>query len=227
MKSVERVLCAIRHCQPDRLPVSLRFCQEKWEELKAYLNMDDEACWSYLGQDVVTIRPVYKKPASDIFYADPTARVQGDIYYDIYGVPFQKITAMGQTYIEFTGQAPLADVEDVEGLCDYAWPTADDWDYSTIFERLGKNADKATWARSRGVFQTAQMLRGFDSILMDMILEPEYCSALFDHIYAFVREDARRTLEAGGGKYTFIEYNDDVAMQTGMMMPWCTASSCC
>jgi uroporphyrinogen decarboxylase len=180
--------------------------------------MDDAACWSYLGQDVITIRPVYKKPASNIYYADPTARVEGDVYYDIFGVPFRKIVAMGQTYVEFTGQASLAGVEDVEGLNAYAWPTTEDWDYSSIPERLKKNADKATWARSRGVFQTAQMMRGFDGFLMDLIAEPEYSRALLDHIYAFVREDARKTLEAGDGKYTFVEYNDDVAMQTGMMM---------
>jgi len=218
MRSVERVLAAIRHQQPDRVPVSLRFCKEKWAQLKAHLGMGDEACWAHLGQDVVTVRPVYKKPASDIYYADPTARVEGDIHYDIFGVPFRRITALGQTYVEFTGRAPLAGVDDIAGLDAYPWPSADDWDYSTIAGRLEANADKATWARSRGVFQTAQMMRGFDGFLMDLIAEPEYSRALLDHIYAFVREDAVRTLKAGGGRYAFVEYNDDVAMQNGMMM---------
>jgi multiple sugar transport system permease protein len=96
MKSVERVLCAIRHQQPDRLPVSLRFCAEKWAELKAYLGMDDAACWSYLGQDVVTVRPVYKKAASNIYYADPTVRValRNTLLYTGITVPVQMLIGL-------------------------------------------------------------------------------------------------------------------------------------
>jgi uroporphyrinogen decarboxylase len=219
MTSKERVLCAINHYQPDRVPIDFRFCKEKIQELKSHLQMSEAEVFEYIGQDVITIRPSFHKVATDIKYADPTVRIDDrGYYYDIYGVPFREINAMGQTYLELANEYVLGDANDIEALEAHAWPSADDWDYSDIHERILQHQTKAVWARSRGCFQTAQFLRGFDNFLMDMMTDEGYAKALMDHIYAFVREDARRTLEAGQGEYTFIEYNDDVATQRGMMI---------
>jgi uroporphyrinogen decarboxylase len=217
--SKERVLCAINHIQPDRVPIDLRFCAEKWQELKNYLNVSEPEIWRYIGQDVVTIRPKYKYAVTDIKYADPTIRIdERGYYYDIYGVPFRKITVSGQSYLEYAGEAVLAKIDNIDALNAYNWPTTESWDYSSIHENIVENGDKATWARSRGCFQISQLMRGFDNFLVDMIENEEYAKSLMDHIYAFVREDVRLTLEAGTREYTFIEYNDDIATQRGMMI---------
>ena len=219
MTSKERVLCAINHQQSDRVPVDFRFCREKMQELKDHLQMSESEVFAHIGQDVVTIRPTYHNAVTAIKYADPTIRIDDrGYYYDIYGVPFRKISAMGQTYLELANEYVLGNAGDVAALNTHAWPSPDDWDYSDIHARIMQHQTKAVWARSRGCFQTAQFLRGFDNFLVDLMTDEDFAKALMDHIYAFVREDARRTLEAGKGDYTFIEYNDDVATQRGMMI---------
>ncbi len=219
MTSKERVLCAIHHQQPDRVPVDFRFCKEKLEELKSHLQMTEAEVFEYIGQDVVTIRPAFRKAVTDIKYADPTIRIDDrGYYYDIYGVPFREITAMGQTYLELANEYVLGDAADIEALDAHHWPSPNDWDYSGIHGQILRHATEAVWARSRGVFQTAQFMRGFDNFLIDLMADEDFAKALMDRIYAFVREDAKRTLEAGQRQYTFIEYNDDVATQRGMMI---------
>lgn len=219
MTSHERLLRAIRHQPPDRIPVSLRFCPEKWAEIKAALRMDEQAAWAHLGQDVVTVRPRYKKEAAPIHYADPTAYIDENGYYcDIYGVPFRKMEAAGQAYLELSGKVVLRGADDPKELDRFLWPSTEDWDYSMLRSRLLEQSDKATWARGRGCMGIAQFMRGMEGFFFDMVDDPQYTKELLDRIYAFVREDMRKTLEAGAGGYTFVEYNDDIATQRGMML---------
>jgi len=219
MTSLERVRAAVDHTQPDRIPMDLRYTPEMKKKLLEYLGMSEADFWEWAGQDVFTVRPRYTKPASEIYYADPTAFIdeEGNLC-DIYGVPFRQVDTGKEIYIENVNKPPLADMETLEELEDYPWPSADDWDYSGIPAGIDAHPDKAVWCRSRGPFQIAQMMRGVDTFLMDMAAEPEFAEAILHHIMSFVREDARRSLEAGQGRYTFIEYNDDVATQRGMLI---------
>jgi len=219
MNSKERVLAAINHIQPDRVPIDLRFVPEAMQNLKDKLGFTDSQVWDWIGQDVVTVRPVFPNPASEKYYADPTIEVTPEGHYlDIYRVPFKEVKTEFQTYIEFTGDSPLKSCQSIEDLNGFQWPKTYAWDYSAISSKLEANRDKATWARSRGCFATAQLMRGMDTFLMDLALEPEFACTVLDHIMNFVMDDACCTLEAGEGKYTFYEYNDDVASQRGMLI---------
>jgi uroporphyrinogen decarboxylase len=210
---------AINHKEPDRVPVDLRFAEELKETIKKTLGMEEEALWNWLGQDIYTIRPVYKNPASPIKYADPTIAIdeQGN-YIDIYHVPFKMISNAYQSYLESAGLPPLANCDSIEGLKEFPWPSADDWDYSGIETNIERISDRGVWCRSRGCFQTAQLMRGAEQFLMDLLLQPEYADFLLDKIMEFVMDDAKRSLEAANGKYTFIEYNDDIATQRGLLI---------
>jgi uroporphyrinogen decarboxylase len=219
MTSRERIIASINHRQPDRIAVDLRFVPALMKSMLDYLHMDEEALWQWIGQDVFPVRPAYRKPASDVFYADPTMEVNDKGYLlDIYHVPFRKIEAGTQTYVEMANEPPLAMIDTVEGLKHFPWPQASDWDYSLIPSKIVSRRDKAVWPRSRGCFVTAQMMRGMDQFLVDLALNPEYANCLLDHISSFVMEDAEKTLQAGEGEYTFIEYNDDFATQRGMLI---------
>ncbi len=219
MTSKERVLAAINHIQPDRVPIDLRFVPEAMQKLKDNLGFSEKDVWDWIKQDVVTVRPTFPNPASENRYADPTIEISEEGYYlDIYRVPFKEVKTGFQTYLEVAGEPPLQNYQTLDELKSFPWPTTAPWDYSTIPSALEANKDKATWARSRGCFTTAQMMRGMDTFLTDLALNPDFACCILDHIMAFVMDDARRTLEAGEGKYTFCEYNDDVASQRSMMM---------
>ena len=219
MTSKERVLAAINHRQPDRIPIDLRFVPEAMQKLKDKLGLGEKEIWEWIGQDVVIVRPKYLQPASEKRYTDPTIEISKEGYHlDIYRIPFREVKNEFQTSLEPVDQPPLRDCRTLDDLAAFPWPTTESWDYSGIAPQLEENKDKASWPRSRGCFLTAQMMRGMDTFLTDLALDEEFACGLLDHIMDFVMDDARRTLEAGRGKYTFCEYNDDVATQRGMLI---------
>lgn len=219
MNSLERVCCAIEHRQPDRVPIDLRFAPELQAALKDALGMDEAQLWDWIGQDVVTVRPKFPHPASLIKYADPTIEIDPQGYYlDIYRVPFQKIHNDFQDYLEPLNFPPLDACETIDELDRFPWPKTGDWDYSGIKQELIDVGEKATWSRSRGCFQTAQLMRGVEKFLIDLTLNPDFACRMMDRIMDFVTEDARLTLEAGESKFTFVEYNDDIATQRGLLI---------
>lgn len=219
MNSLERVNSAIGHKQPDRVPIDLRFAPEMVTRLLSELKMDKGSFWEWLGQDVYTVRPTYKNPASPVKYADPTIEVTSQGFYlDIYRVPFRKIENDFQTYIEPVDMPPLASINSLDELARFPWPKVDAWDYSRIESEIESRHNKAVWPRSRGCFQSAQLMRGMEKFLIDLATDPDYACSLMDYILDFVIEDARCSLEAGKGKYTFIEYNDDVGSQKGLLI---------
>lgn len=220
MTSRERFLSAVSHVQPDRVPIGLRFSAELAQRLKDRLGFasDDELC-DWAGIDLVTIRPKFRSPASDKYYADPTIEITLDgLHLDIYRIPYRHVQIEFQSYMEPANQPPLAAIQTIDELNAFAWPRADDWDYSQISDQLDVHRHRATWARSRGVFDLACLMRGTEQLMMDLVLDPEFASALFDRITDVLHSLTERTLIAGAGKYTFYEYNDDIAAQRAMMI---------
>lgn len=218
--SKNRVIKAITHQQPDRTPIDIRFSPELQTKLMSYLNLDEKDFWAWVGQDVVTIRPEFKYPESPIKYADPTIRVdQNGYYYDIYHVPFQLISNPFQDYLEpVVNLPPLMTMDSIEQFRSFSWPRVIDWDYSHIQSQINAAKHLATWSRSRGCFQTAQLMRGTEKFLLDLKLNPDYACFLMDMIMEFVIEDAKLSIQAAEGKYTFVEYNDDIATQMSLLI---------
>jgi uroporphyrinogen decarboxylase len=219
MNSRERFLATVSHEQPDRVVIGLRFSPEVMRRVQVFLGMDESQVWEWVGQDLVTIRPRFRQPASERMYTDPTIEVTPEGHFlDIFRIPFRQMTNDFQTYLEPAGEPPLANLQSVEELEEFPWPTTWLWDFSVIESGLETNRDKATWARSRGVFEIAHMMRGMDNLLVDFLQQPTLACALLDRIEGYLYEFATRTLEMGKGRYAFYEFNDDVACQRGMMI---------
>lgn len=222
MTSRERVQAALSHRQPDRAPIELRFAPELENALAASAGVRKEDLATWLGQDLATVRPAFKRPASDIRYADPTLEVTPDgLYLDIYRVPFRLVETPLQSYLELAGQPPLAKCESIAELDDYPWPNADMWDYDNIptaLSNLEAVDGPAAWGHSRGIFEIAHFMRGMDNFMIDLALRPDFACALMDHIMDYLLAKAERVLQAGAGMFALFEYNDDVASQRAMLI---------
>ena len=219
MNSRQRVLAAVAHARPDRVPVALTFAPEVKQRLCDRLGLGEEEFRDWSGQDVVGVGPTFRSPASPLAYADPTIEVTPDgKYLDIFRVPFRPVQAGAQTYMELTGEPPLAGCETPEELDGFCWPDPDAWDYSAIPAALAANADKATRGHSRGFFEIAHFMRGMDNFLTDLALRPEFACRLIDHIIDYLLARSRRILQAGGGQFAIFEYNDDVASQRSLFL---------
>ncbi|MBN1436954.1 MAG: hypothetical protein JW936_07755 [Sedimentisphaerales bacterium] len=219
MNSLQRVQITLDHKQPDRVPVEISMAPDLRRKMKQHLSFDDAQLDQYIANDFAFIGPVFKNPASEIHYADPTIEVTPqDHYLDIYRVPFKKIETQFQTYIDLVGNPPLRQCDSIQELDDFPWPTPNLWDYSNIEADIQAHPQKATWAHSRGFFEIAHFIRGMEEFMMDLALNPDFACRLMDHIAEYLLERTRCILQAAKGKLTICEYNDDVASQNGLLM---------
>jgi uroporphyrinogen decarboxylase len=65
------------------------------------------------------------------------------------------------------------------------------------------------------IFEACWYLRGLDTFLMDMTLQPEYCERLMDKVMQFPMTASGKYIELGAD---MVWFGDDVSMQTGMMI---------
>jgi uroporphyrinogen decarboxylase len=219
MNSRERVLAALAHAQPDRIPIGLSFAPEVTAALCQRLGVEEAALGERLGEDLAGVRPTYPAAASPLRYSDPTIELTADgLYVDCWGVPFRPVSTGSQVYMELAGRPPLAGLRSEAELDAFAWPQAGAWDYANVPVDLAAHAAKATWGHSRGFFEIAHFMRGMENFLADLALRPALACALMDRIADSLLARARRTLEAGAGGFVLFEYNDDVAGQRGMFL---------
>ena len=219
MTSKERVKTALAHQEPDRPPVDFRARDEVAAALRTRLELKpEERLDDALGVDLWRINTRFPEEAAPSRYADPTVAVtQEGLYLDIWGAGFKESQTESGSYMELA-YSPLRECAHPHDIASYPWPTADQWDYSRIADDARAGGDKWVWAHSRGVFEIAWFLRGFDGFLMDMMMEPERAADLLDHIHAYLMARTRRILEAGEGLIDMVEYNDDAGGQGGMLV---------
>lgn len=223
--SRQRVLAAINHMQPDRVPFNISIAQELERQICDYLNLSMKDFHKWLGNDTACISPIFHKSVSEYCYADPTIEVTANGHYlDIYRVPFRRTVTHFQTYMELAGQPPLADMKTEDEIEKFPWPTADMWDYSNISTDILENRDKALWGHSRGFFEIAHFMRGMENFLMDLALNPDFACLVMDKIFVYLFDRTKKILETAHGELDFFEYNDDVASQTDLFVSpemWC------
>ncbi|HPC77801.1 MAG TPA: uroporphyrinogen decarboxylase family protein [bacterium] len=215
----DRILALVNHEEPDRIGISYSAAPEVHKALKEFLRIPtDEDLLEYLGVDLRYVSPRIKYKASDIHYADPTVEVTSDgILKDIWGVGFvEKKTQVG-TYIQLTYH-PLQSIDSIEDLESYPWPTADLWDYSDIPHQMERLKDYPVFIHSRGFFEISWFMRGMDNFLVDLSLNPALACRLMDKVKNYLIARLVKGLEAGKGRIDFVELNDDVGGQNGLLI---------
>lgn len=219
MTSKDRVRAAVAHQQPDRVPVELSARQEVVDKLIQRLGLQPgEDLAIRLGLDLRGVGPRFIPATVPLHYADPTLSVRSDgVHLDIWGVGFLPNTTPLGFYMDLAHN-PLRNLTSADQLDAHAWPSPDWWDYSEIGAQTRTHADYWTGAHSRGIFEIAWFMRGFDVFLADLACEPDFASALMDRIQAYLFERTRRILAAGEGRIDMMEYNDDVGGQDGLLM---------
>ena len=215
----DRILALVNHEEPDRIGIGYSAAPEVHSALKEFLGIkDDEDLLEYLGVDLRYVSPKIRYKASDICYADPTIEVTPEgILKDIWGVGFiEKRTQIG-TYIQLTYH-PLYSIKSVEDLGSYPWPQADIWDYSDIPNQIERLKGYPIFAHSRGFFEISWFMRGMDNFMVDLSLNPGLACMLMDKVKDYLIAKLVRILEAGKGKIDFVELNDDVGGQNGLLI---------
>ncbi len=223
MTARQRVLEAIGHRSPDRIPIDFWAVPEVFRQLREELGLgDDEAVLKRFGVDL----RYFNGPA--YVGASRPAGKEG-VVEDHWGVR-RRLTAVAGTRRDGTAYrwtykhllaGPLAGASSVAEIERHAWPTAEIWDYSGVQAacRALREAGYAVVAGADRLDRTAQLkpamyLRGAEQFMADLLLEPEIAEAILHHVSDYYLEYNRRFFEAAGGSIDIFFMGDDMGTQS-------------
>lgn len=226
MSSRDRVLQAISHKQPDRIPIDYWAVSEVSERLIQHFGVaDQEALLRHLNVDL----RYFRGPGLD----GPELHKLGDgRIVDHWGVVRQKKTVEGSdkdghpwkwTYRHLE-TSPLAAMESVREIEAYSgWPNAEMWDYSGVKAEAQRIRDAGLAVVFGGdrLDRSAQLkpatyIRGTEQFLIDMVEEPEIAECVVEHLVAYYLDYNRRVFEAADGLIDIFFMGDDMGTQNGL-----------
>jgi uroporphyrinogen decarboxylase len=209
----ERVLTALAHRQPDRVPFSWGFgpTPEMTETLRRDLagrGFDWDALRAET-EDIVRVFPAYIGPP-----------LEGDPHHAIWGIRVKPVEYGGGAYEEFTG-FPLAGIEDPRSLDNHQWPDPDWYDYNGLrafIERANPARERAVLVLAGNPFELYSWMTGLEEAIVNLKCNADLVKAALDHITAFLEERTRRILESAGDRIDIVFLADDLGGQTGLLM---------
>jgi uroporphyrinogen decarboxylase len=226
--SRDRVIAAIEHREPDRVPIDINPVPDFYLKLKDYLGLEIEEdikpgfmeeaiphpeVLAALGADLISVKlGSAKRPR-------PTPP-RPDLVMDDWGVGLKRVFQPGGgSYLEPVHH-PLADAT-IDDLEKYPWPEADlpgrGEGAEASAKQLYEDTDLALVGRFGGtIVQTALYMMGFERWLVCVVSEPDFAGVLLDKITDIAMALDRIGLEATA-KYLqiFKASGDDFGMQTG------------
>jgi uroporphyrinogen decarboxylase len=229
----ERVLCALNHEEPDRVPfffgtsgvtsvlgpgydrlrkhLGIPCGPIKWFSKQLQYTLLDEEVMERLGSDA---RPVTLGPAESSLAKE----VSDDLIVDAWGIPWKR--APGSLYYEISSYplrtATAADLET------YPWPNF------TAPSRFVGVAERAKAIQERGyasvvltgmnTIEMACLMRGMDVMLMDMASDEDLFKAIMAKFTKLAIDTANALLDHADPYVDVIVTGDDLGMTAGPMM---------
>ena len=233
----ERVVRALNHQEPDRVPIdigggySTTIVAEGYERLKQHLGitaptemMDDafrlvrvdEAVAFRLGSDTRALTS--KGPSS---WTPPPSPPRTMI--DLWGVTWKKVFFSDACYYWETVGHPLAEAS-IDDLDRYPWPDPLDPGFTAgIAEEaraLYENTPYAIMADGgfKSFWELGFIMRGFEQLLVDVAENPDFITALMSKLLEINIAGTGRFLDAAGRYIQVFRTADDLATQRGLLM---------
>jgi uroporphyrinogen decarboxylase len=226
MDSRERTFLTLRHQEADRIPRDCWMSEATKAKIAALLKMDYN---DFLEHNDIDIRYI----DGPEFIGQ--ARLSGNdaLDSDVWGVGRKVVgneyAEHGSLYTEWYKElafSPLSSQGTLEEIIErYRWPSADDYDYSSIERQCDAIRDKGRVVAFMGdrlhrisQLKPAMYLRGMENILLDFSLQPELARFIIGNIHNFYHEYAQRILEAAERKIDILVTGDDFGSQEGLLV---------
>jgi len=240
MNPRERVLLALNHKEPDRVPIDLggSICssihKKAYIDLKNHLGMDleditlvdyvqqlpylDEALLERFGVDFRMVQlPAATAPDLSVFE-------DGDYYafIDRWGskLHMPKEGGLYFDWVDFPIREPT-----MEALDNYAWPRPDPPEYNARLreqaQQLYENTHYALVGSAvigGGIFEQPARTMGLENFLMALVTEPKFAGRMMDQITEIYIESCNNYLEQVGEYLQVFTYWDDVCGQNGWLI---------
>ncbi len=225
----ERVLAALDHREPDRLPMDLGTARFTGMVYRAYENLRAHLGYGAPGRLLDRMQQVVEmdEAIQRALEVDARAVSQGapdnardleldDIrYQDEWGVVRRR--PEGCEYYELD-RSPLAGPITVETIARYRWPDPTDPGITRGLreraQRLRDGTDYAIMFNARvNIVHQTQYLRGFQDWYYDLGADHDLFQALMQAVLEVQQEVLRRTLREVGDLIDIVAFGDDVGLQ--------------
>ena len=230
----ERVIKALSHQEPDRVPFDLGSTANSsihllgYQKLKAHFGVEAEDTIIHkMMQTVAVHEPILQALDIDLRYVGygasekrPDIPVGEDGYQDEWGVVRRKPPS--SLYYDLV-KSPLAGSITIQDIVNFPWPDPTDPGYTRgLRDRLlhyRENTDYAIALRLPSVFvHVTQYLRGFEDWFLDLAADKKLAGALFDAVTEQNTAMAEEMLKVGGDLADVVCTSDDMGFQTGPMV---------
>ncbi len=237
MTSRDRLLKALNHQEPDRVPIDLGGNQTgihkfAYQALLEHLGIEDELvimdpvqqlakpCEAVLQRLRVDTRYVAAGAPSDFQGEIVVAERDGRTWHDLvdeFGVRWS-MPDDHPYYMDITHH-PLADAS-IDDVRAYPFPKGDDPSrFEGLRERALEISNETPYAVISGisgvVYEICWYMRGLEQWFMDMLTQPEFCEALLDRTLEFWMGWFRLFLDEAGDVVDVIMIGDDLTGQQG------------
>ncbi len=237
MTSRERVLRALDHQIPDRVPIDLGGFQtgihrRAYEMLLEYLDVQDEVaildpvqqlaapCEEVLQRFHVDIRYLVAHGPDSFTGGIEQNERDGRLWHDLKD-EFGVVWSMPDDQMLFMdiSHHPLADAS-IADLDDYPFPKGDDpTRFTGLREQAQRMRRQTPYAISTGiggvVYEICWYMRGLERWFIDTIEQPEFCAALLDRTMDFWLGYYTRFMAEVGDLVDVVMIGDDLAGQHG------------
>lgn len=201
----ERILCAIRHQLPDRIPVDT-LAIETTIEIGQLLGIPADEVIDTLGID--------SRLVTAYDYLGELPEINGK-KLSIWGAEDGDDYGTTHTY-------PLAMATSLTDIERYAWPDASKFDFASLANSLqnwtGEYALRGPYWVSAPLFSTTCNLLGMEEALVWMLAEPTLFQACIEQVFRFSYHYIEQFIATLGPKLDILVLADDFASQRGLLM---------
>jgi uroporphyrinogen decarboxylase len=212
MNGRERVLTAVNHREPDRVPITFDAQPEVYELLYGHFGIGTRAeLWNALRVDTWLEGPAI---------LDPRQRNLGDgVSQNRWGyrTRLQPYSVGEKTgFYEEIVYHPLAGIETVAEVEKHDWPDPRLLDFTLFNDLRRTQPDRAIIAHiTHGSYFNATFLRGMEQFLVDLVLNEDLAEALIERASRYLFESLDRLLEQAPDGFDIFYLADDYCMASG------------
>ncbi len=236
MTHKERLVAAISHEQPDKVPIDLggtvdsSIVVEGYEKVKEHFGIEVENKVCHRMMRVVQIDERILRALDidtrSIFPGTPITGGDQELgphrYRDAWGV--ERVHPEHSYYYDQIS-FPLSGEITISDIANYPWPDPDDPGLvQGLKERLNwlrENTDcAAILSLPAACVHTSQYLRGFEDWFCDFVLNPKILEALLDAVLEVTIQMAKNQLKEVGQEVDVIIFADDLGAQDGLQISY-------
>jgi len=210
MNSRERILAAINLERPDQIPTDIWATPEVWRQIAEHFGEGANLRETLHIDGFASVGAEYVGP--------PIPELPDGEVTDCWGIRSRPLDYGTGVYYE-QSRNPLSEATAIDDLEQYAWPSADWFDYSKMRDAAKAAHDhQAVECGYMAIFFYHNLLRGLELSLLDPHDDPQFTHHLLGRTSDFFYEHHRRMFEACDGLIDTAQVTDDFGSQTGPLI---------